>query len=156
MYVSPLKALAGSGHKEAAGEHPGLDGIEFTVTNRSAHKVLVDGEWREPGEAVATLTTAWNEEAGAYTAQTAADALPCPDFGHGVDAGAVSDFPAEPCPENAESRVRNSDTNPVREPLSKPVKEEEGAQAREEAQLATLATQSACFALFETDRKSVV
>ena len=70
------EALAGSGHKEAPGEHPGLDGIEFTVTNRSAHKVLVDGEWREPGEAVATLTTAWNDEAGAYTAQTAGDALP--------------------------------------------------------------------------------
>ena len=70
------EALAGSGHKEAPGEHPGLDGIEFTVTNRSAHKVLVDGEWREPGEAVATLTTAWNDEAGAYTAQIAAGALP--------------------------------------------------------------------------------
>lgn len=70
------EALAGNGHKEVPGEHPGLDGIEFTVTNRSAHKVLVDGEWREPGEAVATLTTAWNDEAGAYTAQTAANALP--------------------------------------------------------------------------------
>lgn len=70
------EALAGNDHKEVPGEHPGLDGIEFTVTNRSAHKVLVDGEWREPGEAVATLTTAWNDEAGAYTAQTAADALP--------------------------------------------------------------------------------
>ena len=64
------EALAGSGHAEAPGEHTGLDGIEFTVTNRSAHKVLVDGEWREPGEAVATLTTAWNEEAGAYTASS--------------------------------------------------------------------------------------
>lgn len=40
-----------------------------------------------------------------------ADALPCPDFGHGVGAGAVSDFRADPCPENAESRVRNSDTH---------------------------------------------
>ena len=70
------EALAGSGHKEAPGEHPGLDGIEFTVTNRSVHKVLVDGKWCEPGEAVATLTTAWNDEAGAYTAQTAANALP--------------------------------------------------------------------------------
>ena len=59
-----------------------------------------------------------------------ADALPCPDFGHGGVTEAVSDFPAEPRPENAESRVRISDTNPVREPLSKPVKEEEGAQAR--------------------------
>jgi hypothetical protein len=70
------EALAGSGHKEAPSEHPGLDGIEFAVTNRSAHRVLVDCEWRGPGEAVASLTTAWNDEAGAYTAQTAADALP--------------------------------------------------------------------------------
>ena len=61
----------------------------------------------------------------------AADALPCPDFGHGDEARPVSDFPADPCPENAESRVRISDTNPVREPLSKPVKEEEDAAVRE-------------------------
>lgn len=60
-----------------------------------------------------------------------AGALPCPGFGHGDLPEAVSDFPAEPCPENPVSRVRISDTNPVREPLSKPVKEEEGAQARE-------------------------
>lgn len=59
------------------------------------------------------------------------EGLPCPDFRHGVGGEAVSDFPADPCPKNAESRVRNPDTNPVREPLSKPVKEEEGAQARE-------------------------
>lgn len=58
------------------------------------------------------------------------DGEPCPDFGHGFDAEAVSDFRAEPCPENAESRVRNPDTNLVREPLSKPVKEED-AQARD-------------------------
>jgi hypothetical protein len=43
----------------------------------------------------------------------------------------VSGFCPEPCPENAESRVRNPDTNLVREPLSKPVKEEEDAEARE-------------------------
>ena len=60
-----------------------------------------------------------------------ADALPCPESGHGSGAGAVSDFCPEPCPENGQSRVRNPDTNLVREPLSKPVKEEEGAQARE-------------------------
>jgi hypothetical protein len=41
----------------------------------------------------------------------------------------VSGFCHDPCPENAESRVRNPDTNLVREPLRKPVKEEEGAQA---------------------------
>ena len=59
------------------------------------------------------------------------EADPCPDFGHGIDAKAVSGFCAEPCPENVESRVRNPDTNLVREPLSKPVKEEEDAQARD-------------------------
>ena len=63
-------------------------------------------------------------------ADGAAEALPCPDFGHGLDAGAVSDFSGSPCPENRQARVRISDTNPVREPLREPVKEEEGAQAR--------------------------
>jgi hypothetical protein len=56
---------------------------------------------------------------------------PCPDFGHGIDAQAVSGFCTKPCPENDQSRVRNPDTNLVREPLSKPVKEEEDAQARD-------------------------
>ena len=36
----------------------------------------------------------------------------------------------EPSPDFAESHLRNPETNLVREPLSKPVKEEEGAQAR--------------------------
>ena len=71
------------------------------------------------------------DRADVCDADCMADGPPCPDFGHGIDAEAVSDFPGEPCPEIAESRVRISDTNPVREPLSKPVKEEEGAQARE-------------------------
>jgi len=56
---------------------------------------------------------------------------PYPDSGHGINGQAVSGFCPEPCPENGQSRVRNSDTNLVREPLSKPVKEEEEAQARE-------------------------
>jgi hypothetical protein len=51
----------------------------------------------------------------------------CPKSTH----GAVSDFDPDPCPENADSRVRNPDSNLVREPVSKPVKEEEGAQARD-------------------------
>jgi hypothetical protein len=51
---------------------------------------------------------------------------PCPEPGRGT----VSDFDPEPCPENTHSRVRNPDSNLVREPVSKPVKEEEGAQAR--------------------------
>jgi len=58
---------------------------------------------------------------------------PCLNSGHGYDGRAVSDFPADPCPENGQSRVRNPDTNLVREPLSKPVKEEEDARAREDA-----------------------
>jgi hypothetical protein len=56
---------------------------------------------------------------------------PCPNSGHGINTEAVSGFCPEPCPENGQSRVRNPDTNLVREPLSKPVKEEEDAQARE-------------------------
>ncbi|MEI4263435.1 helix-turn-helix domain-containing protein [Roseovarius sp. D0-M9] len=56
---------------------------------------------------------------------------PCPDFGHGIDPEAVSGFPPDPCPENGQSRVRNPDTNLVREPLSKSVKEEEHAAACE-------------------------
>lgn len=71
-------------------------------------------------------------DAGGSPQDAASDALPCPDFGHGNCAKPVSDFPADPCPENAQSRVQNSDTNLVREPLSKPVKEEEDAQARAE------------------------
>jgi hypothetical protein len=55
---------------------------------------------------------------------------PCPEFGHGIDAKAVSGFCPDPCPENGQSRVRNPDTNLVREPLRKPVKEED-AQARD-------------------------
>ncbi|MCW1932308.1 helix-turn-helix domain-containing protein [Pararhodobacter zhoushanensis] len=71
-------------------------------------------------------------DAGICGAVDASGDEPCPDFGHGIDAKAVSDFEPEPCPDFAQGRVRNPDTNLVREPLSKPVKEEEDAQAREE------------------------
>ena len=54
------------------------------------------------------------------------DAEPCPEFGDGAN----SEFGAVPSPENRQSHLRNSETNPVREPLSKPVKEEEDARAR--------------------------
>ena len=52
---------------------------------------------------------------------------PTPDSGH----GAISGFSVEPSPDFAQSHLRNPETNLVREPLRKPVKEEEGAQARE-------------------------
>jgi hypothetical protein len=61
------------------------------------------------------------------------DAAPAPDprpeTGHGNAARAVSDSEPDPCPKNAQSRVRNPDTNPVREPLREPVKVRGGAQA---------------------------
>ena len=66
-----------------------------------------------------------------FDGETPDMAEPCLNSGHGCDARPVSDFDRDPCPENAESRVRNPDTNPVREPLSKPVKEEEDARARD-------------------------
>ena len=52
---------------------------------------------------------------------------PCLDLGH----GAVSHFETDPCLKNSQSRVSFWDTNPVREPLRKPVKEEEDAPGRE-------------------------
>ena len=71
-------------------------------------------------------------ETAAEIAPIAANSVgPRPDLGHGIDAKPVSGFCPDPCPENGQSRVRNPDTNLVREPLSKPVKEEEGAQARD-------------------------
>ena len=59
------------------------------------------------------------------------EAEPRPDFGHGIDAEAVPVFCPKECPENAESRVCIPDTNLVKEPLSKPLKEEEDVQARD-------------------------
>ena len=55
------------------------------------------------------------------------DDNPTPDSGH----GSISGFQPNPSPDFAQSHLRNPETNLVREPLSKPVKEEEGAQARE-------------------------
>jgi hypothetical protein len=50
---------------------------------------------------------------------------PTPDSAH----GAISGFSAKPSPDFVQSHLRNPETNLVREPLSKPVKEEEDAQA---------------------------
>ena len=55
------------------------------------------------------------------------NAAPTPESGH----GAISGFPAKPSPDFAQSHLRNPEINLVREPLSKPVKEEEDAQARD-------------------------
>lgn len=55
------------------------------------------------------------------------DDNPTPDSGH----GAISGFQPNPSPDFAQNHLRNPETNLVREPLSKPVKEEEDAAARE-------------------------
>jgi hypothetical protein len=55
------------------------------------------------------------------------DADPTPDSGD----RAISGFSPIPSPDFAQSHLRNPETNLVREPLSKPVKEEEDARARE-------------------------
>ncbi len=55
------------------------------------------------------------------------NADPTPESGH----GAISGFPAKPSPDFAQSHLRNPEINLVREPLSKPVKEEEDARARD-------------------------
>jgi hypothetical protein len=52
---------------------------------------------------------------------------PTPEFGD----RAISGFSAKPSPDFAQSHLRIPETNLVREPLSKPVKEEEDAQARD-------------------------
>ena len=52
---------------------------------------------------------------------------PTPESGHGT----ISGFSAKPSPDFAQSHLRNPEINLVREPLSKPVKEEEDAQARD-------------------------
>jgi hypothetical protein len=71
---------------------------------------------------------------------------PTPETGHGLfgteeeqhvdptpETGdrAISGFSVKPSPDFAQSHLRNTETNLVREPLSKPVKEEEDAQARD-------------------------
>ena len=69
------EALGGNSH-DALDTGSTLSGIEFTITNESEHKVLVGNKWFEPGDVIETIVTSWNDEAGAYTAQTASDELP--------------------------------------------------------------------------------
>jgi len=71
------------------------------------------------------------ETAPEFAAVPAEQTEPCPEITHGNPQEPVSGFCPDPCPDFAQSRVRNPDTNLVREPLSKPVKEEEDAGTRE-------------------------
>lgn len=54
------------------------------------------------------------------------EAEPCPEIGH----GSMSENHLKPCPNLAESHVRNSDTNLVREPVKEPI--ERDARASDE------------------------
>lgn len=73
------EAIGGAGHS-ALGEDgylgASLEGIEFTITNRSEHGVVVAGEYYGVDAVVMKIYTAWDEEQQAYTAQTPSDALP--------------------------------------------------------------------------------
>ncbi len=69
------EAMGGKDHgKNEFGTH--LDGIKFTIKNVSEREVKVDGVLYQPGDDVCEITTHWNEEKKAYTAETAEDALP--------------------------------------------------------------------------------
>lgn len=79
------------------------------------------------GEGQDELSLSIPENAAEIAVSLPYNPTPCPEAGRGT----VSNFAPDPCPENAPSRVRNPDSNLVREPVSKPVKEEEDAQARD-------------------------
>ena len=77
--LAKSEALGGADHSVlGANGYQGssLEGTEFTVTNASKHGVMVGDAWVGKGEVADVIYTKWNPEAGAYTAQTASDALP--------------------------------------------------------------------------------
>lgn len=75
LELQASEALGGNSH-DAKSTGSTLSGIEFTIANASEHGVMVNGSWFHVGDDIMTVTTHWNEEAGAYTAETSADALP--------------------------------------------------------------------------------
>ena len=68
------EALGGKDHASRDGAC--LAGIEFAIANESANAVIVNGESFQSGEIIRTIVSAWNDERGAYCAETAADELP--------------------------------------------------------------------------------
>ncbi|MCA3447532.1 MAG: helix-turn-helix domain-containing protein [Rhodobacter sp.] len=67
------------------------------------------------------------ESGDGFPENTGENDAPSPE----ITDGAISEFEGDPSPDFAESHLRNPENNLVREPLIQPVKEEEGAQARE-------------------------
>jgi len=64
---------------------------------------------------------------GTGDAEAQPDLFPAPESGDGIE-NAVSGFAGEPSPDFAASRLRNPESNLVREPLKEPVKEKERAR----------------------------
>lgn len=75
LELNKSEALGGKDHgNNTTGTH--LEGIQFEITNRSNHNVYVEGKEYNVGDVVKTITTHWNDELHAYTAETSADCLP--------------------------------------------------------------------------------
>lgn len=69
-------SVAIGGSRDNSQDSTTLSGITFEITNESKHSVVVDGKEYNVGAAVATITTHWNEEKNAYTAETTGNKLP--------------------------------------------------------------------------------
>lgn len=79
LELGQSEALGGADHSALEEEGylgSSFEGIEFTVVNASEHGVMIEDAYCPKGTVVAVIETAWNPEKGAYTAQTASDALP--------------------------------------------------------------------------------
>ena len=69
------EAIGGANHgNNVDGTH--LEGIEFTLVNKSTNDVEVDGVRYKPGKVVKKIYSHWNEDLGTYTAETTGNALP--------------------------------------------------------------------------------
>ena len=73
-----LNASEATGGKDHGDNEYGADmnGIQFTIKNASKNAIVYDGNRVESGEVVCYIYSHWNDEVGAYTAETTGKALP--------------------------------------------------------------------------------
>ena len=73
-----LNASEATGGKNHGDNEYGSDmnGVQFTIKNASKNAIVYDGNKVEPGEVVCYIYSHWNDEVGAYTAETTGNALP--------------------------------------------------------------------------------
>lgn len=71
----------------------------------------------------------FEKKSDANEAETQDVVEPCPKTGHGIEPETVSENDEKPCPKTGKSRVRNSDSNLVIEPVSINSNERESADA---------------------------